>query len=131
MRIAQETSIKIDGVDYKLSKFTLPLYQEFLDWAKSKLPDPYAGIAERVKGLPDNLAKHLIDRAEERAAKRGTLNDPETNALVESPEGLRKVFALLFRKYQPSLTEDQVISVVERGVEEHGEEFFRNLFPKE
>lgn len=128
--LPQEQALVVNGTTYKLSKFTLPLYEEFLTWAKSRLPDPFEGIAEKVKGLPDHLARHMIDRAEERAARRGSLTDPDVQAVAESPEGLRKIYSLLFRKYQPSMTEEQVMAVVEEGIEQHGSDFFRQLFPQ-
>lgn len=130
MNLPQEIVIKINGVDYKLSKFTLPLYTEFLDWAKAQLPDPFEGLAERIKGLSDHLAKHLIDKAEERASQTKTINHPDIQALTQSPEGLRKIFALLFRKHQPNLTEDDVMEIVEGGIAEYGEDLFRQIFPE-
>lgn len=129
MNIPTEQTVIIDGTEYRLSKFTLPLYQEFLAWAKSVLPDPWEGISEKIKGLPDALAKYIIDKAEERAAKRGTLQDPDTEALAQTPAGLRKILSLLFRKYHPALTEEQVLEVIEKGIAEKGEDFFEKCFP--
>ena len=129
MQLPQEIALTIGGQEYKLSKFTVALYQEFLGWAKAVLPDPWEGIADRLKGLPDNLAKYLIDKTEERAAKRGTLADPDTESLAQTPAGLRKILSLLFRKHQPHMTEDQISEVIERGIVEKGEDFFANCFP--
>lgn len=130
MKVAQEVCFKVDGVDYKLSKLTLNVYQELLDWARSVMPDPFDQLAEKVKGLPDSLAKHLIDRAEERASRRGKLHDPETQDVINSPAGVRKVIQLLMRKYHPTMSEEQCFEVVERGIAEHGEDFFRSAFPQ-
>ncbi len=130
MNLPQEQTVVIDGTEYRLSKFTLPLYQEFLAWAKSVLPDPWEGIAEKIKGLPDALAKYIIDKAEERASKRGTLQDVDTEALAQTPAGLRKILSLLFRKHHPALTEEQVMEVIEKGIAEKGEDFFASCFPE-
>ena len=129
-QLPQETTVTVNGVTYKLSKFTIPLYQEFVTWAKGKLPDPFDGIAERVKGLSPEIAKYIIDKAEAKAAKRGTLNDPEIEALASTPEGMAKMLSLLFRKYQPSMTEAEVMDVIEKGVAEHGEDFLAGAFPE-
>ena len=130
MNLPQEQTVVISGVEYRLSKFTIPLYQEFLSWAKAQLPDPWVGIAEKVKGLPTELAKYLIDKAEERAAKRGTVADPDTEALAQTPSGLRKMIGLMFRKYQPGMTEEQVAEAVDAGIAERGEDFFASCFPE-
>ena len=129
MQLPQEITLTIGGQDYKLSKFTVALYQEFLGWAKSVLPDPWENIAEKIKGLPDHLAKYLIDKAEDRAAKRGTLADPDTESLAQTPAGLRKILSLLFRKHQPHMTEEQITAVIEQGIAEKGEDFFAGCFP--
>ena len=126
--LAQEQPLTVNGKTYTLSRCTLPIYEEFLDWCRSRLPDPFEGIADRIRGLPDHLAKHLIDKAEERAARRGSLTDPEVQAVAESLQGVRKMYALLFRKHQPGMTDEQVLEVVEEGIAEHGQDFFRRLF---
>ena len=129
MLLPTEQTISIGGVEYRLSKFTLPLYQEFLAWAAGQLPDPFANISEKVKGLDEKLAKYMIDKAEDRASKRGTMNDPDTAALAQSVVGVKKLFSLLFRKYHPTLSEDQVGELVEAGISEHGGEAFQKFFP--
>ena len=130
MSLPSEQPLVVGGTTYRLSKFSLPLYEEFLQWCQCQLPDPFANLAERVKGLPDTLAKHMIDKAEERLSKRGSLADPEVQGVAESPAGVRKVFTLLFRKHHPTLTEGQVAEIVEEGIAEHGDTFFRGLFPQ-
>jgi hypothetical protein len=114
----------IGGTNYRLSKFTIPLYQEFVQWAKSKLPDPYEGLAERCKGLSPELAKYIIDKAEQRAINRGKLNDPEIEDVANSLEGVKKMCSLLFRKHHPNLSEADVLNLLEQGIAEHGEDFF-------
>jgi hypothetical protein len=123
-KLPQETSVTIGGNTYRLSKFTIPLYQEFVAWAKAQLPDPWDGLHERIKGLSQEIQKYIIDKAEARAASRGTLNDPEVNALANSIPGVKKMLSLLFRKHHPNLSDEQIVDIIEAGIEEHGADFF-------
>lgn len=126
--LSQEQSVKVGGTHYKLSRFTLPLLQEFLRWALSQLPDPYSGLADKIKGFSPDMAKYMIDKAETRSMARHDINDPEIQTLLGSVAGTKKVLALLMRKYQPSLTEEQVSDIADQGIEEHGEDFFTMCF---
>lgn len=123
-QVGQETNITISGANYRLSKFTIPLYQEFITWARAQLPDPFEGLAEKCKGLSPELAKYLIDKAEKRAATRNSLADPEIEAVANSLPGVKKILTLLFRKYQPSLSDEQVSDIIDVGIYEHGADFF-------
>lgn len=126
--LPQELSVTISGVTYKLSKFTLPLYQEYVDWIRKQLPDPWEGLAERCKGLSVELQKYLIDKAEQKASSRTTLNDPEVSAFANSLSGVKRMLGMLFRKYHPAMTEVEVCNVIEAGIAEHGADFFSQCF---
>lgn len=130
MQIPTEQTVKVDGVEYRLSKFTLDLYQEFLAWSVTQLPDPFAGLAERIKDLPPDLQRHAYDKAEAKAELRGTMADPDVQRLLNTPAGAGKVFSLLLRKHHPQLTEADALRIVQRGLEEHGEGFLAGSFPE-
>lgn len=116
----EEQVITVKGVQYKLGKLTIPLLQEFFAWTKSVLPNAYEEIASFVKSFPVEIASKMVEEARKRMAHRGTINDPEGAALMSTKEGLTKLFHLLFRKYQPHLTADQVSQILEDAHDEHG-----------
>lgn len=121
--LPQENSVDVGGINYRLSKSTLPLLQEFIDWAKSKLPDPFDGFQEKVKGLSPDLQKYIYDKCEEKLTRRNSFDSPEIVAITNSIEGMKKQVGLLLRKHQPHLTEANVSDIIDAGVEEHGESF--------
>jgi len=128
MQLPVEQVIAVGGQQYRLSKFTLELYQEYLIWAKSVLPDPFDGLAERIKGLSPDLQRYAYDKAEAKAKVRGTMNDPDVQELMKSVDGIKKLFHLLFRKHHPELSESQVATIIEKGVQEHGPDLFDGCF---
>ncbi len=130
MKLPQEQSLTVGGATYRLSKFDINLAEEFHEWAKSQLPDPFDGLAERVKGLPIELQREIVQRAEKKAEQRCTEDDAEYHALTKSIKGVKKMMHLLFRKHQPHLTEEQVAEIVAAGIEEKGGDFLAECFPE-
>lgn len=122
-QLPQEASITVGGITYRLSKFSIPLYQEFHKWAVAQLPDPYQGVGELIKGQSPEIAKYIIDKAERRAIERTKPNNSEIEGIAHSFEGVKKTLTLLFRKYHPELTEDQIFNIFEQAIAEHGEDF--------
>lgn len=130
MKLPKEQVVKIGGKQYKLSKFDINLADELQTWAKSVLPNPFDGLAARMKDMPPELQKDMYLKAEKKAEVRGTDADSEYVALTNSVKGVKKIMHLLFKKYQPELSEDEVAELVTSAVEEHGEDFFAKCFPE-
>lgn len=129
----RETTISIEGNPYRVTGINARQSEEFLDYAKKLLPDPVAELLATVNQLPDGkikdafLEKHL-DRAFDAKKLRGSLSDPDVEAFVKTPEGFKKLFSLMFKKYHPNLTESEVYDLVVKGIEEHGETIFLDLY---
>ncbi|OWK46626.1 hypothetical protein FRUB_00325 [Fimbriiglobus ruber] len=90
--------------------------QEFLDFAKAKMPDPVEQLVEASNKLPESvrdkfLESHLND-AFEASKKRGTLTDPGLADFQKTTEGVVKIFSLLLKPAHPNLTEDDVQELV-------------------
>jgi hypothetical protein len=113
----RDVTITIGGVSYRLTSLSARQVQEFLDYAKKTLSDPVAELLDAAALLPegkvkdDFLTKHL-DAAFDRKRLRGTLSDPDLADFQQSLAGARKAGALMFRKYHPSLTEDEVFDLL-------------------
>lgn len=129
LQLPQETTVTVGGQSYRLSTLNLNVLGEFLQWSKSQLPDPFDKFAERFGSLSESLQHKAFDRAAVIAERRGTMDDPETVALMSTVPGLKKLVGLLFKKHHPTLTDDQVTDILETGIREQGDGFLAGLFP--
>ncbi len=126
--LAQEQTVSVKGIDYKLSKMEVPLLQEFAKWSKDVLPNPYLEIKDVIKEFPLELQKIMIKSAQDKAGLRGTLSDPDVTALISTAEGLTKIIALLLRKYNPSLKEVDVDKFILDVAEQYGPKKIFDIF---
>jgi hypothetical protein len=113
----RDVTIKVGGVPYRLTSLSARQVQEFLDYAKRAMPDPVAEVLDTAKELPegklrDEFVTRHLDAAFERKRLRGTLTDPDLVGFQESLDGLKKAAALMFKRYHPELSEDEVFDLV-------------------
>lgn len=119
--IGKETSVTINGKQYRLSRFTRKVLRDFLEWADKQLGDPLDAIKDKLAGFPPNVQEYLVKDALERASLRRSINSPEVQALMATPEGIMKILSLLFQQHQPGLTDADVEDLYETLVEEMGQ----------
>lgn len=124
-------AIKIGGDTYLITPLDARLAQEFLDHAKTHMPDPVKEVVAASQDIPEGphrdrfLEKHL-DEAFARKRHRGTHTDPDLDDYTRR-EGHRKLFALLFKRHHPDLTEDEAFDLALKGIEEHGSDVFQQV----
>lgn len=125
----KDTPLVVDGKRYMLSRFTRALEDEFVEWAKSVLPNPIAVIGAGLSKLPANVQEMLVKEAVAKACALQSFFNPDIQSLVGTPAGSVKLFSLLLRKYQPELTEDDVINLIGKaGRDEDLKKAFRQVY---
>ncbi len=146
MRLPIEPVLNVDGKSYKLSKFAYDEVQEFLGWADEVLPNPihkvfeavdsftldekkYKSTVELVKAQTrlKELQDRTIDRALILSKKRLRFSDSEVQDLIKSPIGTQKICQILFRKYQPDMTDQQIVDVLLKARDELGDDGLATL----
>lgn len=108
----KKITLTFGGNPYTLTGLSSELFQEFLDYGKSKLPDPMTELVTQANKLPESLREQFIKENQNeafRAAKRrGKLSDPDMDEFAASPDGVTKLFSLMLRPAHPHLTQRDV-----------------------
>jgi hypothetical protein len=116
---------KSNGVEYKLGKADARIMQEFCDWAKDRLPDPFERFKKSIEGMPEKYADKLFEEAKKQAAIRGTLQDPALLNLMKTPDGVFKFYHLRLNAYQPNLSQEEANNIILAYMQEVGEKKFK------
>lgn len=124
--------ITIGGVSYRLPVYDTRIQSELFAWALSRIPDPLADVIQHVKGIDVEVAKLIVESAlaEKQRKNSLTIDSPEIQAVLMTPEGLRKHGVVLFKRYQPALSDDQCAELQEQMAQEYGEEFMLQCEPE-
>lgn len=110
--IGKEKEIKALGKDWKLARWTREVWDQWLEWAKTRIPDPLERIRPSIEQWPERVQDLLVERAMEKATTVLTMGSPEVQGLMDSLEGLSYLFYLLLRKNHPDVTEDEALAIV-------------------
>lgn len=127
---------------YRLGRWDRSVWWEFLEWARTKLPDPLDGaskmidtITEQQADLEARMAKagkddkafyqrriellsksadRVLSAALDKRAKYLSINSPEVQSLMSSLEGATYIVMLLMRKGDsPDATEEDAWGLVQ------------------
>jgi|SRR5579883_106628 len=115
----REVTLDIKGKTYRLGRYDLSILSKATKWAAARLPDPLSDLEGRLDKFPPAVQELLVKEAIERKQHRQEYNSPEIQGQIKSPEGAVYVFYLLFNKYHPEITEEQVGQLYLDSVEEH------------
>ncbi len=126
--LGKEVIIEVNGRKYRLSRFTRRIANEFLDWADKYLGSPLARAKEHIKDFPEHLQAIIVKDALELARMRRSITSPEIQNLLATPEGSTRLFYLLFKDHQPTMTEAEVDNVCNDYTVENGLEGLGVLF---
>src|ERR1700722_13546231 len=100
--------IKVGDTKYYLSRLDTTILDRLNKWADGILPDPIVEIKKLIDGFPPDIQMALAKQALEQRTLRRSGQSDDIRALIASPEGARKIIALLLAKYQPALTDAEV-----------------------
>lgn len=121
--IGRETTVEVNGKKYRLSRFTRKILRSFLDWANVELGNPLDAIKDRLAGFPPHLQEMIVKDALEQARLRRSVNSPEVQSLLATPQGSMKLLSLLFQQHHPELTDADVEAIYDACATEHGESY--------
>jgi hypothetical protein len=119
--------LTLSDASYKLAEFDQKIAAEVLTWAKTKLPDPIEELKKFLNGFSATLQAIMVKEAMLQARIPKSIDSPEVQGLIKSPEGLEKVMFLMFHKYQPDLTIEDIWKIHHQAVRELGENYVEGL----
>lgn len=112
-QLGRETVIDALGKRWTVGRWTVDVWDQLLEWARPRLPDPFAGLEKVVDKLPEAAALQLVREAQERAARALSIQSPEVVELIDGTlEGKVQTFYLLLRQHHPDVTREEVVEVL-------------------
>lgn len=123
--IGKETTIKVGDKEYKLSRLSRSIMREFVEWAKTLLPDPLEAALDAVKQLSGHLELQQLLVKEALNERKSYLDfrSPEIQELLDTFDGQVKMVQLLLKKNHPNLNEDDCFDIALAFAEENEESF--------
>src|SRR4051812_43103057 len=123
-------TITIKGQEYKLSKADTQTIERFAEWANTQLPDPMDEAREQVKGFPEALQLEIIRHAQKEKALRQakSVQSEGIQAMYQTAQGVRKLFALVLQKHHGNLTDNDALKLMADCEEEHGISYLHDAF---
>jgi hypothetical protein len=118
--IGSEPLIEVNGKRYRLGRFTRKVLKQFLSWADEELGNPLEQVKGQLAGFPEHIQEIMVRDAIDRAKLRRSINSPEVQALLTTPEGAMKILALLFQQHQPALSDRDVERIYDECCDQHG-----------
>lgn len=131
----RETEAKALGQTWRFSRWTLNVLDEFLDWARTQLPDPLE-VAEKAifrlqrearriresKEYDDGEKQFLLstnaqqqslwaDKAMDEATSYLGMGSPQFQSLLNSARGAARLAMLLLRKHHPDIDEETAFAI--------------------
>lgn len=102
------------GQTWTLSRWDRRTWAEFLDWAKTQLPDPRKTAAEFLAMLPhdDPSRESIVAKALDEANTHLSISSPRVKALLESSAGVTRLVYLLLKPNHPEITEETAYDIV-------------------
>lgn len=113
---SQPRTITIEGVDYRVSRWTPSILGEIQAWLKTQVPNPMETAKEFMKDLPESLQKEIWMQAREDAKEW----PPDINSsigqrlLVETAEGTARLVYALLRRNAATLTLEKARDMADR-----------------
>lgn len=119
--------LTIGGAEYKLPAVDLRLATDFLTWAKPHLPSALDALASKIAAFPPHLQEVMVREAMKADQTPKNFDSPEVRAVLTTPHGASEFVRLLFTRHHPDLTAEQAWELHEKAVEEHGQDYLRNI----
>ena len=122
--LGRETEVQALGRIWKLARFDRTIWRQWMDWAKTQLPDPVEEALKIIDRLPEKVAGEVVRKALDEKTSHLGLGSPKVNGLLGSVEGSAYLTYLLLRKHQPEAGEDEgMLIVFELGLQAMQEKF--------
>lgn len=142
--VGREATLTALGQTWTASRWDLQVWDDFLAWARTALPDPMdvaIAACERTAARERALSERLADTKDKAEAKRlqGQISDlqaiqtqtmklgmdkgssylavnsPEVRSLVSSARGSAHALWLLLRKHHPDVTEEVALEIIQQA----------------
>src|SRR4051812_8955837 len=121
--IGRPTTIEANGRTYTIGRFTRNILFRFMDWAEAQIPDPLDDLKTKITGFPPHIQELMVKDALQKSRVRRSVQSPEVQQLLGTPEGAIKILQLLLSKNHPELSESEVGDIFDSMIEEHGGEY--------
>lgn len=117
------------GKTYNLVEFTQKMGDEYLEWAKTALPDPLEGLTKSpvFSKLTPRLQEVAVKAAVQCYRKPLAADGQEMEALQRTKEGATKMIEMVYKPYNPTLTIDEILEINKQALDEFGEGYLEKL----
>jgi hypothetical protein len=125
--LGKESTIHIGGRPIRVARFDISVLNRWMAWAKTQLPNPLELLAPILKDLAPSVQEKLVAEAYVKASARLDFFSPEIQNVMNSLDGMGKLMCCLFQVHQPQLTDDEAWELFQAGLDEYGDDKFREL----
>lgn len=109
--VGRPQTVEALGQTWTLARWDRRVWAEFLEWAKTKLPEPRKTAAEFLAMLPEGpdrqaVAETIVTKALDESTSHLSVGSPKVTQLLTSIEGGVYLLYLLLKRNHPEATED-------------------------
>ncbi len=103
----------VGGITYRQSPLSAIDLGKLEAWVKSQFPDPVATGKRLAEGLPLELAREVIERAQDQANNpRWCLGTTAASQMLRSVSGMIELLTLTLAKHHPDLKRSDIEQIV-------------------
>lgn len=115
LELGKETPVTVDGKPWIVGRLTIGALEEFRDWIKAQVGDPFEGLAELVKVLPKEDAMELVKEAREvkQQLREFSMQTPICKTYMATESGASRLVLALLKPHHPQATIEDAFAVVQ------------------
>ncbi len=113
-QLGKETTVKVGNKSYTFSRLEKSIVEEWRDWIKEQIGDPFEIADKYLEKLPPEQARELIAEAQgvARQLKGFSMGCPLAQQWLQSELGMGQLAYLLLKPKHPAITEDEAFAVM-------------------
>jgi hypothetical protein len=110
--IGRETEVEALGQTWRLSRLTRALWEDWLAWARPRIPNPLAAVRQDLANWPEEDREMLVKAALDSYSAVLTINSKQARDMLSTIEGSTKMVQLLLRQHHPNMTEEKALEIM-------------------
>lgn len=118
--VGREQTITALGRTWRVGRWTRAVWDEWLQWLRTRIPDPLQVLKDKLDQFPQHLQGELVRQAIDRANEYLAPGSPLVTQALGSLEGNAHLFYLLLQEHQPTVTPDDALQVAMEIGEQRG-----------
>lgn len=113
--VGREQTVYAMGRSWTLARWERYVWADFLEWAKTQLPDPAIAARDLLAVIPpedEASRRQVVADAIKAKATYLSLNSPQVKELLDTLEGCVQLTYLLLKRHHPDATPDVAYDLV-------------------